>query len=128
MSEEARVFLRTGAYALVVAAVYWFLSYEVAGTVLLVVLGLAAAGLTAMLPGKGKVRPARLPRDLATFGEDEPSIELEEVPIPTLSLMPLFVALGAAGVTVGLVFGAWLWLPGAMTMLGATWRWATELD
>jgi hypothetical protein len=126
MKEEARVFLRTAAYALLVAGIYWFVSYEVAGTVLLIVLGVAAAALTAMLPGRTKV--LRAPLELATFGEgEEPIMEIEEVPLPTLSLQPLLVALGAAGVTLGLVFGAWLWLPGILILLGAAWRWHTEL-
>jgi hypothetical protein len=128
MKEEARVFLRTAAYALVVAVIYWFVSYEVAGTVLLVVLGMAAAALTAMLPRSGRTKVLRAPLELATFGEgEEPIMEIEEVPLPALSLQPLLVALGAAGVTLGLVFGAWLWLPGALVLAGAAWRWHTEL-
>jgi Cytochrome c oxidase subunit IV len=129
MREEARLFMRTSVYALIVAIVYWFVSYEVAGTVLLVILGLAAAALTAMLPAGGKVKPVRLPIELATFDENEnPAFEVEEVPLPTLSAMPLFVAGGSAAIALGLVFGAWLWLPGSLTVLGAAWRWVTELD
>jgi hypothetical protein len=130
VTEEGRVFLRTAVYALGVAAIYWFVSYEVAGTVMLVVLGIAAAALTAMLPGTGgRTTPLGVAKDLATFGEQEvPALELEAVPLPTLSLMPLFVAVGAVGVTMGLVFGAWLWLPGALTILGAGWHWLRELD
>lgn len=129
MTEEGRVFLRTAIYALGVAAVYWFVSYEVTGTVMLVVLGIAAAALTTMLPGTGgRATPVELAKDLATFGEHgTPAFELEAAPLPTLSLMPLFVAGGVVGVAMGLVFGAWLWLPGALTMLGAGWRWLAEL-
>lgn len=129
MKEEGRVFLRTAVYALGIAVVYWFVSYEVAGTVMLLVLGVAAAGLTAMLPGSGgRANPVSLATDLVTFGDHDDAVELEEAPLPTLSLMPFFVAIGAVGVTMGLVFGAWLWLPGALTLLGAGWRWLTELD
>lgn len=129
MSEERRVFLRTAAYALGIAVVYWFVSYEVAGTVLLVVLGVAAAALTAMLPSGRGPRPLRLPIDAVTFGDhDEPTMEIEEVPLPALSIQPFFVAVGAAGITLGLVFGAWLWLPGALVLVGASGRWFTELD
>lgn len=129
MNEEGRVFLRTAVYALGVALVYWFVSYEVAGTVMLVVLGIAAAALTAMLPSGRRSRPLRLPVDAVTFGDhDEPTMEIEEVPLPALSIQPFFVAVGAAGITLGLVFGAWLWLPGALVLAGATWGWITELD
>lgn len=125
MSEEARIFLRTAIYAVGIAAVYWFVSYEVAGTELLLILGLAASVLTAMLPGRKRVRPI----DVATFSDSEdPALEIEEVPLPVLSLQPLLVALGAAAVTLGLVFGAWLWLPGALILVGAAMRWLTELD
>ena len=128
MKEEARVFLRTAVYAIAVAAIYWFVSYEVAGTVLLLVLGLAASTLTMMLPS-GRVRPTRLPLDVATFGDDEtPALGLEEAPLPSLSVQPLFLAIGAAVVTLGLVFGAWLWLPGVLIVAGAAWAWLTELD
>lgn len=129
MREEARVFLRTAVYAFGVAAIYWFVSYEVAGTVMLIVLGLAASALTWMLPGKGRIKPLEIPIELATFDENETAaIELDEAPLPSLSAQPLFLALGAATVTLGLVFGAWLWLPGLLIVAGAAWGWLTELD
>jgi hypothetical protein len=128
MKEEARVFLRTALYALGVALVYWFVSYEVAGTVMLAVLGIAAASLTMMLP-TGRSRPAQMARGLVTLGDDDdPALEIEETPLPVLSLQPLFVAMGAVTVALGLVFGAWLWLPGILIVLGSGWRWLTEIS
>ncbi|HXG40643.1 MAG TPA: hypothetical protein VNJ28_06840, partial [Candidatus Limnocylindrales bacterium] len=41
--EETRLFVRLAAYGLGIGLIYWFVSYETAGTVLLVGFGLGAA-------------------------------------------------------------------------------------
>jgi cytochrome c oxidase subunit 1 len=53
--------------------------------------------------------------------------QLEDVPVALVSLQPVFVAIGAAAICTGLVFGAWLWLPGALIVLGAGGRWIGEI-
>jgi hypothetical protein len=57
MPEEVKFFGRIGAYGLFIAAVYWFVSYEPAGTVLLGGFGLAT-GAAFVLLRRGARRPA----------------------------------------------------------------------
>ena len=133
MIEERRFFLRVGAFAALVSVVYWFSSYEIAGSVMLLTLGVAAGSLTAILARGGSARdkdavgsPGALFGALATFEErdDNPSsLKLEERPVPDATLVPLVVATGGGAIAMGLVFGAWLWLPGAAVAFGAGTRW-----
>ncbi len=135
MAEERRVFYRIGSYALLVAPIYWFVSYEVAGTVLLGATAIACVALAVML-GRNATEPHRTvvqrAKDVATF-EDErgPEVQplvLAEQAFPTLSLQPPLVGLAAGAIATGLVFGAWLWVPGAVLFAAGCWRWFTELD
>ena len=140
MIEERRFFLRIGLFTIVAGTAYWFLSYEAAGALMLVLVGLATIVLIALLAPYSDESGTRsgalgIARDLLTF-EDRPDdsgltsspIELAEPSFPSLSLQPVLLATGAAAIAVGMVFGAWLWLPGAFIFGAAAWRWLTELD
>ena len=130
MTEERRFFLRTAAFAIGIAVVYWFVSYEAAGSVMLLAIGLTALFLTFVLrrhtnePRRGPLETARA---IVTFEEPDEAapapLAIEDAPMPVMSYPPLALALGAGAVAGGLVFGAWLWLPGAALIAGAGWRW-----
>ncbi|HWC13157.1 MAG TPA: cytochrome c oxidase subunit 4 [Actinomycetota bacterium] len=153
MAEERRIYVRIALFTAAAAAVYWFVSYERAGTALLVFVTGAAAGLAVML-GRVATEPdvslLRKLLDLGTFEEapetarakhdrpvdpaerasNEPDVSplvLAEAPFPALSLQPLLLAIGAGAITTGLVFGAWLWVPGGVVVVAAGWRWLVEL-
>ena len=140
MIEERRFFLRIVLFAIIAGTVYWFLSYEAAGSVMLVLVGVATIVLIALLrpysdEGDTGSGPLGIAKDLLTFEErsDEVGvtsspIELAEPIFPSLSLQPVLLASGVAAIAVGMVFGAWLWLPGAFLFAAAAWRWLTELD
>lgn len=128
MIEERRFFLRTAAYALLIGVVYWFVSYEPAGTVMLVVLGLAAGAATVLLAGLSRAaRGGTRLSDLVTFeepGEAAPApLQLAEQTFPVASLEPLMLALAAGAISGGMVFGAWLWLPGVLLLAATGWHW-----
>ena len=134
MIEERRFFLRTALFATGIAVVYWFLSYEAAGSVMLLAIGVTAFFLMWILAGhprKPRRGPLGILHDAVTFEEPEEAasapLAVEEVPLPVMSLPPLVVATGAGLVTGGLVFGAWLWLPGAVTAALGAWQWFAEL-
>lgn len=133
MIEERRFFLRTALFASGIAVIYWFVSYETAGTVMLLAIGLTAAFLMWVLArhsGDGRRGPLGLLHDAVTFEEPEDAsgpLAIEEGPMPAMSYPPLAVAVGSGAVVGGLVFGAWLWLPGAALVVGAAWRWYAEL-
>lgn len=145
MAEELRFFLRIAVYVVGLAAVYWFVSYEPAGTVLLVVLGVALAAflavtgavaprsVTGLLPaGRGVVRTTLGGLD-RLFGFHERPGErgpLEGGPevVPLSSPWPILTAVGMVVIGLGLIFGAWLLVPGvALLVLGGV-GWLTQLD
>ena len=164
MAEELRFFVRLAIYLVIADTIYWFATYEWAGSVLMGTLALGAvffavaAGATARglrsdgegyIPafGKGLPRgshtygqnsePASGPRGLIrrldrTLGFNEPQrndgpLDIEDEPIPPSSIWPLVASLGGLLLALGLVYGAWFWLPGAGVLLLSTWGWVTEL-
>jgi hypothetical protein len=116
---EIVYFAGVGAYGFVIGIAYWFLTYETAGTVMLVVFG-AGAILFATFLGLSLRR-----RDRDADGEPlalEPGAEgaFGQVPdrVPSGSLAPLEVGFGIALAALSLVFGIWM-LIGAVMPLGA---------
>lgn len=146
MSEEVRFFFRVALYTLPIAVVYWFISYEIAGSVMLLALGLSAVFFTAVMVvhlrhSRSELAPERHPASrrigvalnrLIGF-EEHPGratdpLAIEDDPIPTSSIWPLVLALGATLLGAGLIFGGWLWIPGALLMAAAAWGWITQFD
>ena len=142
MAEEIRFFLRTAIYTLTITVVYWFLSYEIAGSTLLLSLGLSAIFFVAVgfvmirhakeEPLPGETRPANVVQ--RTLGFDEPEGEtvraplaLEDDPIPSSSIWPLATAVAALLMGLGLIYGGWMWGPGIAIAIVALWGWVTQL-
>jgi hypothetical protein len=147
MAEELRFFLRTAAYTAVIGVIYWLLSYEWAGSVMLAFVALAT-GLVVVVfflvvratrgpltnGADGPIRRvgvtiARLvgfaePRGPA--GEEPLAAGLE--PIPLASIWPLVAAAAASMIGLGLVYGPWLTLPGLALLAVTVWGWITQLD
>lgn len=135
MAEELRFFLRTGLYSAVVGTIYWFVSYEVAGSVLLAFVFVGAlvfVAVTAAAVRGERVTAARgrgaLARYLGFAEDDSPSpLELAEEPVAPASLWPLASGAAATLAALGLVFGAWFLVPAAGLGLAALHGWLTEL-
>jgi hypothetical protein len=100
----AKVFAASGAFGVGVAALYWFLSYEWAGTVLLALMGVAAWIVAAY--AWLELRRSR-PRPPADDAEAEPGAAAGEVvdAFTADSPWPIVLAVGVAVVAGGLVFG-----------------------
>jgi membrane associated rhomboid family serine protease len=120
---ETRFFLFLAAFALVTGAIYWFVSYEPAGSVLLLAFGAATGVMGVVLHRTG--RP----------GVDRPFLDEtgrlpSETPAPLavgagLALMALAFIFGPAPLLVGLLpcaWGAWTWLGRARAELDAQAR------
>ncbi len=147
MAEELRFFLRTAVYAAVLGVIYWFVSYEVAGSVLLAAVVIAALAFIVVVgalvrhsrdeivpPGSSGVARvgAAVFRTLG-FDERHGSTSDEPLaaglePIPARSMWPLMAGVGALLVALGLVYGPWLLLPGLVMIAGTIWGWVTQLD
>jgi membrane associated rhomboid family serine protease len=120
---ETRFFLFLAAFALVIGAIYWFVSYEPAGSALLLAFGAATGVMAVVLHRRGR------------HGDDRPFLDEtgrlpSETPAPLavgagLALMALAFIFGPALLLVGLLpfgWGAWTWLGRARAELDATAR------
>jgi hypothetical protein len=150
--EELRFFLRTGIFAGVIGVIYWFVSYEEAGTVLLTFIVVAAVffvGAAAVsLRPKSHVEliPDRKARsgvgrlagvfDRYLLYEDdqdpggeplEAPLALDEDAFPESSIWPLAAGFAALLIGLGLVYGAWLWVPGLALGASSAYGWVTQL-
>ncbi len=130
MAEEIRFFIRVALFTIVIATIYWFVSYEEAGTALLAGIIASAVFFTGLVATR--VRAARSGRKtvkgLVGFdesGRDDP-LALAEDTFPAASAWPVVASVAAVLVAVGLVYGPWLWIPGAGIGLACTWGWLTE--
>ena len=93
-----------GTFVFGLGLIYWLTSYESAGTVLLV----AALGF-AVIPGAFLWRHSRGSEPAPSGSTPQPVGEF-----PEASVWPFVLAAGAAIAGVGLVFGPWTALPGAI--------------
>ena len=134
---EARFFLFVGAFGIVLAAIYWFVSYELAGTVMLGGFGLGAGLLGLRLrierpPAAGRngsgtqAAPDRagpgVP-DVDTPGGPETPFTDESGRLPGETLAPLSLGLGVALALTALVFGPWLLVAGIVPFAWGAWTW-----
>jgi hypothetical protein len=147
--QEARVFLLLAAFGIIVGAIYWFVSYESAGTVLLLGFGAATGVIGLRLvadPASRVVRERARAADAATIpagegtgggtgGVDRPFLD-ETGRLPDETIAPFAVGVGVAIAATGLIFGpapvivgllplawgAWAWLSGARAELDAQER------
>jgi hypothetical protein len=99
---ESRIFLGVTAFFVVIGALYWFLSYEDAGAVMLA----ASAGLGLLTGGylflqSRRIAPRPEDRDEATVAEGAGPVD----EFPTASIWPIGIAFGATVLATGLVFG-----------------------
>jgi hypothetical protein len=145
--EEARFFVRIGLIAVVLSIVYWFVSYEVAGTILLAFVGIGVllfvgpvgrrVGLRRGKPPGGERSPVRRAMSAADrvigfnehhdLGDDGPLAVAEEA-LPTSSIWPPAAAFTATIVALGLLYGGWFWMPGAALAVVVTAGWVRQLE
>lgn len=99
-------YLALGALIAAMCALYWFTSYESAGTAML----LLAAGLALFL-GLYLARTARRTTDQAV-GDSDPYL-------PHASVWPFLVGVAALVTLNGLALGLWALVPGVIALFGA---------
>lgn len=119
MPEEAAFFGRSGLFGLVLAGVYWFVSYEIVGTVMLAGFGLGTGAAFLVLARSARgARGSRGP-DAAPF-EDEGGL------VPLRSFAPLWVGVGLATMSLALAFGLWFVLAGLVPLALGAGAWLAE--
>jgi hypothetical protein len=127
MKIEYRLMLGVTLFLGGVAAIYWWTSYEDAGTVMLV-FGGAAYGILGGFLLLQYLRRHRIPRpedrDDATQADGAGAVGY----FPNASIWPAGMGLGFVLIGVGLVFGAWFWIMGLILVLGAIIGFSVEAD
>ncbi|HWG73037.1 MAG TPA: cytochrome c oxidase subunit 4 [Acidimicrobiales bacterium] len=127
MKLEWRVTLGAAFFLLAAFALYWFTSYEDAGSVLLFFGGTAYILLFAFILLQYKRRHGT-PR-----AEDRPDANQsdgagEVAFFPSNSIWPVSLGIGFVFVAVGLVYGAWYFAIGFILLLGAVIGFNVEAD
>lgn len=149
MSEELRILLRNATYLASAVVVYWFVSYEWAGTIMMLVLVVAALGFVVIASrlikgvagadphggdeASGRQRLLSLPTRV--FGFDEPDagpgdkapLEIAEGEMPHGSVWPLVSVVGLVTCCIGFIFGTWFYVIGVGLGLWGMWGWVSQL-
>ena len=107
--EEVLVFGRLAAFGIIVGGVYWFVSYEPAGTVLLLGFGVATGVGAILLGANARHRGAAGPGSA-----DAGPFLHEPGRIPAPAFAPFHVGAGLGIVALGLAFGPLLVLTGVV--------------
>ncbi|MGH2674638.1 MAG: aa3-type cytochrome oxidase subunit IV [Actinomycetota bacterium] len=109
MRTGAKVFLGSAVFALVISTIYWFVTYEPAGTVLLVSM-ILAPGLMAAFAAAGSRGPGRPPEDRPDADPSAPDA-LVLGPVTPFSVWPALLGAVSLFLSAGLAYGVWLLLP-----------------
>jgi hypothetical protein len=138
MTDEAAVWLRIFAFGVVTSAIYWFASYEPAGTVALLAFGLGpgVAGLYLYLHQRPTApkeswlaraqRFAGVAKDRAHGPAELESDDLGVVPSP--SIWPFLLSLGLTVAVTGLAFGLWLLVLGSALLAVSVVGWLATIN
>ena len=115
-----RVFVVIGTVIGLISAIYWFTSYEEAGTAMLALAGVLAVwcGIYLWLQERPRAdqRPAEAP------GQPGGTTTY----LPHASVWPFAIGLGAATLFNGLVLGIWVLLPGAAMLAVGIGGWVRQ--
>jgi hypothetical protein len=127
MRAEFRVVLFSSIFVGGLAVIYWFTSYEDAGTTMLGVAAAAYAMLCAFLylqVRRLRSGPPRAEDSEVPVGPGGGSVEIGY--FPAASVWPPAMALGAVLIALGLVFGYWFFVIAAIFFVGAVIGYAVE--
>ncbi len=114
MRVQGLIFAGTAVFMVTIGAIYWFTSYEPAGTVMLgLCIGLGVIPGVALLWWSR--RSPVLPEDRADAVPDDGAGRIGS--FPESSAWPIVLAAGAAMTAAGLVFGVWAAIPGMVLVL-----------
>jgi hypothetical protein len=114
MRVEAAVFLGVTAFFAGIGTLYWFTSYEDAGTTMLVAASLLGLIIGGYLLLQARKYPPR-PEDRPDASLAEGAGPVDEFPAP--SIWPFVFGLGSVVFATGFIFGIWVILPGAAVLL-----------
>ncbi|MFN2608615.1 MAG: cytochrome c oxidase subunit 4 [Acidimicrobiales bacterium] len=125
MKAEWRLFVGGAVIVGATSALYWFITYEDAGSVLLALMFAALL----LVGGWLALQARRLDRPRPEDGDGSPAADDQLVGyFPSSSIWPFVGACGVVVLSVGLVFGVWLSLFGGILLGLATVGFAAEAN
>lgn len=112
---QARLFGAVGVFVLAIAALYWFVSYEQAGSTMLLL-----AGVLSLMVAAYVVWPRRSTTgDHGGAGAEPGHDPHDGVWFPEASIWPFAIGAGMALIANGLLLGRWLVVPAAVFLAWA---------
>ena len=117
LAEEVLVFGRLAAFGLIVGAIYWFVSYEAAGTVLLLAFGAASGVATVIMWAGSRHLPGPVVEGDVAGATTEGPFGDEHARIPGPAYAPFIVGVGLGVVAIGLAFGPLLLVTGIVVVV-----------
>lgn len=127
---EARFFQSVSALAIAIAVIYWFVSYEIAGTFLLGGFGLGSGAMGLTLAADAERRRATRPLPPIAAGPGAPANDDLQRPfldesgrIPSPTFAPFALGMGVSIAATSLVFGPAPLVVGVVPILWGAWRW-----
>ena len=130
MKVEWRTVLGAAIFLVATGAVYWALkgnATETAGVVMLI-FGFAAYGMLAGYLFLVYLKRHRLPRPEDRFDATYADGEGEVGYFPSASIWPAGMGLGLIFAMIGLIYGLWYLIIGAILFFGAVFGWMTESE
>lgn len=124
MKVEWRLFAGAGAFYVLTSSIYWFVSYEDAGTTMLVMGMLALLMVAGWLLFQSRRLGGPRPEDRPDADQSDGAGDLGY--FPSSSVWPLVLGAGAVVVANGLVFGVWLGLAGGILVVIGIVGYASE--
>jgi hypothetical protein len=125
--EEIAFWVRSAAFGLVIGGVYWYVTYEWAGTILLVLFGVASAAAAAVLGylvrRRGREAAEPVPGMVAEgpLGDDRGRL-------PDGSTAPFVFGVGLFLVVLGLAYGGWFILAALVPLALGGWAWLSAAN
>lgn len=126
MTTTGKIMLGIAAFILLISAVYWFLSYEHAGSVLLLLSSglLLITGSYLVVATRKMSEPVEGP-DEADEAAPASGGEHEEY-LPHASIWPLGVGAGSVVLANGLALGLWAIVPGTIILAASVFGYARQ--
>lgn len=127
MKMEWKVITGAAVFLGAIYALYWFTSYEDAGSVMLLFGGCAYLMLGGFLLLQWRRRRG-VPRPEDDFAADQSDGEGEIGFFPAASIWPAGIGLGAIFMVLGMIWGNWYFIFGLPLMLGAIIGFSVEAE
>jgi hypothetical protein len=110
MMTETKIFAALGVLIVVIAGIYWWTSYEDAGTTMLLLAGLLGLMIATYLWRHDRQGDT----DDGTVGSTAPANDAEQPWLPHVSIWPFWIGIGALLIGNGLILGSWFLIPGGL--------------